>query len=136
MKVFIDTSAFYAIADSGDRNHRSAVQKYTELLDGRIRMVYNDHVLAECATLIRRRLGYEASLRFLNLVEKLQKIGSFQIVFSEPALLSSAKEIFLEMADPKLSLVDALSFALMRKLSIHKFFAFDDHFRQAGFDSV
>ena len=134
MKVFIDTSAFYALADSGDRNHEAGTRKYMELLDRKIKMVLTDHVLAECATLIRRRLGYIASERFLHLIEKSETIGTFQIVFVEEALLNSAKKIFSEMADSKLSLVDALSLATMRKMAIRQYFAFDDHFNQAGFE--
>ena len=134
MKVFIDTSAFYALADSRDQNHEAATQKYMELLDRKIKMVLSDHILAECATLIRRRLGYDASQRFLHLIEKSETIGTFQIVFVELTLLNSAKEIFSEIADPKLSLVDALSFAAMRKMAIRQYFAFDDHFNQAGFE--
>jgi predicted nucleic acid-binding protein len=133
MKVFVDTSAFYALADTNDRNHEVASEKYIELLDLRAKMVLTDHVLAECATLIRRRLGYDASERFLNLVEKSETIGTFQMIFVEKAYLSAAKEIFFETADPKLSLVDALSFAVMKKLHIDRFFAFDQHFNQAGF---
>lgn len=105
-----------------------------ELLDHKIKLVLSDHILAESATLIRRRLGYDASERFLHLLEKSETIGTFQIVFVEVSLLNSAKEIFSEMADPKLSLVDALSFAAMRKMAIRQYFAFDDHFRQAGFE--
>lgn len=134
MKVFIDTSAFYALADSGDRNHEAATEKYMELLDRKVKLVLSDHILAECATLIRRRLGYDASKRFLHLVEKSETIGTFQIMFVEVTLLNSAKDIFFEIADPKLSLVDALSFAIMRKMAIRRFFAFDDHFNQAGFE--
>jgi len=134
VKVFIDTSAFYALADSRDQNHEAATQKYMELLDRKIKMVLSDHILAECATLIRRRLGYDASQRFLHLIEKSETIGTFQIVFVELTLLNSAKEIFSEIADPKLSLVDALSFAAMRKMAIRQYFAFDDHFNQAGFE--
>jgi predicted nucleic acid-binding protein len=134
VKVFIDTSAFYALADAGDRNHKAAGKKYLELLDHRVKMILTDHILAECATLIRRRLGYNASERFLQLVEKSETIGTFQIVFVEAPLLNSAKEIFSEFADPKLSLVDALSFAAMRKMNIGQYFAFDNHFNQAGFE--
>ena len=134
MKVFIDTSAFYALADSNDRNHEAAAEKYDELLDRKTKLVLSDHILAESATLIRRRLGYEASQRYLHLLEKSETIGTFQIAFVDASLLHSAKVIFSEMADLKLSLVDALSFAAMRKMAIRHYFAFDDDFRQAGFE--
>jgi predicted nucleic acid-binding protein len=134
VKVYIDTSAFYALADTNDKNHEAASVVYARLLERRTIFLLSDHVLAETATLLRRRLGYEASDRFLRLMEESQTMGTFEVIFIDESLLNSAKRIFSDMTDPKLSLVDALSFSIMKKTRTSQYFAFDDHFQKAGFN--
>lgn len=134
--VFIDTSAFYALAARRDANHGIAKRAYEDLLAEGVLFVLTDHVLAESATLIRRKLGYQAAQDFLRLIEDGEVIGLFDVVDIDEALLELAKEIFRKDADPKLSFVDALSIAVMRTRRIRRFFAFDQHFERAGFQNV
>ena len=42
--------------------------------------------------------------------------------------------LFKKYGDKELSFTDCTSFALMKKLGLQKAFAFDDHFRQIGFE--
>jgi len=135
-KVFIDTSALYALADLGDENHARARSTYGELLKQKTLFTLTDHVLAETATLIRRRLGYKAGRAFLQRMDKLTGIGLFTVVFANRERLARARQIFEEIPASRLSFVDALSFAVMRELRLVRFFAFDEHFLAAGFESV
>lgn len=135
-KVFVDTSAFYALADGRDGHHAQAQAVYKNLLEQKTVFVLTDHILAESATLIRRRLGYDAAQKFLHLVEAGEGTGLFSIESANRERLGRAKSIFGEMRDPKLSLVDALSFAVMNELSLRHCLAFDEHFRQAGFELI
>lgn len=131
--VFIDTSAFYALAAHRDENHKAATETYERLLTQGVLFMLTDHILAESATLIRRRLGYQAAQDFLKLLEDGEAVQLFQVVDVDTSMIEAAKEIFRKDADPKLSFVDALSFAVMRAQKIRQFFAFDEHFQKAGF---
>jgi len=62
MSVFVDTSAFYALADEGDRSHRQAKAAYEALIGERLST--SDHVLVECWFLLGSRLGRDAAIRF------------------------------------------------------------------------
>ncbi len=135
-KVFIDTSAFYALAARIDENHSAAKRVYAELLTEETLFVLTDHILAESATLIRRRLGYSAAQDFLRLLGEGTALQLFEVINVDETLIKAAIEIFRQDPDPKLSFVDALSFAVMRAQRIRRFFAFDEHFRKAGFQDV
>lgn len=134
--VFMDTSAFYALAARADANHGVAQRAYEKLLSEGVLFVLTDHVLAESATLIRRKLGYQAAQGFLELIEDGEAIRLFDVIDVDKSLVGLAKEIFRKEADPKLSFVDALSLAVMRVRRIRRFFAFDRHFERAGFQNV
>jgi predicted nucleic acid-binding protein len=62
LSLFVDTSAWYAAADSGDRSNSRAV----EVLSRGDRLVTSDNVLVETWTLIRHRLGRIAAEQFFD----------------------------------------------------------------------
>ena len=92
-KVFTDTSALYALADKRDQNHEESKVLYEKLLSKKATFLITDYIIAECATLIRRRLGYSKSVDFINLVEEGEALGLFEIVFVE--LFSKKQNRFL-----------------------------------------
>ena len=59
--VFVDTSAFYALADRTDRLHSSAV-RFVETNERLL--VTSNFVVHETVTLIRMRLGHAAAVAF------------------------------------------------------------------------
>src|SRR5207245_5944209 len=59
--VFVDTSAFYALADRTDRLHSSAV-RFVETNERLL--VTSSFVVHETVTLIRMRLGHAAAVAF------------------------------------------------------------------------
>lgn len=131
-RVFIDTSAFYAIASKEDANHPAAIKVYGRLLDESTVFVLTDCILSEAATLLRRRLGYKQALEFIDSVEEGAGIGLFDLIVTTKADLMQARKIFADEKDPKLSFADAVSIAIIKKEKIKKVFAFDAHFTPYG----
>ena len=60
MSLFVDTSVWYAAADSSDASNARA----KEILSGGDPLVTSDHVLVETWTLLRWRIHREAAERF------------------------------------------------------------------------
>jgi len=90
----MDTSAFYAIADKRDANHKEGKALYEKLLSKKVTFLITDHIISESATLIRRRLGYSKAMNFLDLIEEGEAVGLFEIVFVERAI-SKKQDRFL-----------------------------------------
>ena len=66
MRVFIDTSAFYALLDRDDESHRKAKNSWADLLKNDDTLVTNNYVLVETFALIQQRLGMDAVRGFQN----------------------------------------------------------------------
>ncbi len=120
MTLFVDTSAFYAAADSSDQSNLRAV----ELLSTSEPLLTTDHVLVESWLLMLRRLGRPASDRFWDGLRS----GAAGVESVGPADLDVAWEIAEDFPDQAFSIVDRTSFAVMRRLALTRAATFDDDF--------
>ncbi|MBK7551773.1 MAG: PIN domain-containing protein [Syntrophaceae bacterium] len=64
MRVFIDTSAFYALLDRDDDNHARARNAWTDILEAGAVAVTSSYVLVETVALMQSRVGMEAVRAF------------------------------------------------------------------------
>lgn len=132
-RVFVDTGAWLALVDRSDGLHRQAVSTLPDVLRPDSRLVTTNLVIAESYTLIRRRIGHHAAVSFLD---SLRTSPHLERVYSDQRLELAAEEILRRYADQPLSYVDAVSFAVMQAENMSEAFAFDHHFRVAGFTTV
>ena len=128
MRAFIDTSAFYALLDRDDENHRRAKDAWTILLKNGNTLITSNYVLVEAFALIQHRLGIEAVRGFQNDILPLVNLE-----FVDPELHRSGVSALLSASRRNLSLVDCVSFEMMRTLETRTAFAFDPHFKEQGF---
>lgn len=131
MRVFIDTSAFYALLDRDDAHHPKAKRAWTDLLKAAHALVTSNYILVETFALLQNRLGMQAIralhddlLPLINI--EFVSLGSHRSGVA--ALLSASRR--------DLSLVDCVSFDVMRTSGINTVFAFDKHFKEQGFTLV
>ncbi|MBI4843670.1 MAG: PIN domain-containing protein [Nitrospirae bacterium] len=131
MRIFIDTSAFFALLDSNDSNHKKAKNAWSSMLNPENILVTSDYILVECFALIQNRLGMEAVRAFhedVLPVVNIEWINSGVHRSGVSALLASSRR--------RLSLVDCTSFEIMRNLGIRTVFTFDPHFKEQSFICV
>ncbi len=58
-KIFVDTSALYALVSAKDLDAQAAVSTWKTLLQEKIDLVTNNYVLVESFALIQNRLGLD-----------------------------------------------------------------------------
>jgi hypothetical protein len=129
--VFIDTSAFLAALDKGDRFHENAAKKWSLLANHRSELWTSDYVRLESWSLIQRRLGAEAVMAFQDDWLPLCKIHE---VGRDGFERAAAQWRIAQRRN--LSLVDLTSFDAMRQLAIRTVLAFDQHFQEMGYLDV
>lgn len=128
MSTFIDTSAFFAIANSADQRHEPAVRAWLALTSGQEHIVTSSYVVAETISLLHGRHGTQAVRRFVD--------GLLPVVLVEwvdAHLHTTALSALL--ASPGRhgpSLTDCVSFEIIRESRIDTVFAYDRHFHQRG----
>lgn len=130
-KIFVDSSALYALISTQDQNLGVAVATWESALERAANLFTNNYVLVETFALIQNRLGIEfARALQINIVPSLQIdwIG-------EQQHLSSVNDVFTANRR-QLSLVDCSCFETMQRLGIEKAFSFDEHFREQGFEVI
>lgn len=127
---FVDTSFWYALQNRRDREHAQARAIHARGLG---HLVTSIPVLGETWTLVRRRDGHAAAVRFLDSVGLLPRLEVIQL---SERIVGDAW-IWLRSHDEReYSFVDATSFAVMRARRIREALAFDGDFYAAGFVEV
>ena len=128
--LFVDTSAWFAYVNRGDRDHR-AVRQLIDRHAGRL--VTSNHVFDESVTLCQRRLGHAAAIR---LGEALLDPALVDLVRASHDDEVRAWKLFGERPDRDYSFTDCLSFTVMRRLRLTRAAALDDDFATEGFEVV
>lgn len=131
--LFVDTGAWFALADKSDQYHIKAVKIYPELLSSYNNLKTTNLVIAETYTLIRRALGHQAAITFLENIAASPRVIK---VYSDNILEEKAEKILRKYQDQNFSYTDAVSFAVMKQYVIQKAFSFDQHFVTAGFTKI
>lgn len=128
--LFVDTSAWFALANRRDPDH-AAARSALEACTGRL--VSSNFVFDETVTLCLHRLGRDAALR---VGEMLRGGDTVDLARATAADEAAAWKLFLQRADQRYSFTDCVSFVIMKRLEIRRAAALDEDFRREGFEVV
>jgi predicted nucleic acid-binding protein len=129
MTALVDTSAFIAVLLADDQNHTQAADIFRRLMSAAEPPVTHNYVVLETCAVLQRRSGIAAVRKFTDdimPVVRMEWVSEEDHAGGVAALLTSARR--------ELSLVDCVSFALMRRLGLARAFCFDPHFAEQGFE--
>jgi uncharacterized protein len=125
--IFLDTSAIYAWADTADPNHRTSVQRLQTILERGEEMLTHNYVLVESLALLQTRLGVGAAVKLAS------DSASFIIEWVDSDLHAEGIRQLEGSKKRRVSLVDHISFLVMKRRRVGTAFAFDPDFTSAGF---
>jgi predicted nucleic acid-binding protein len=128
VSIFVDTSALYAAVNAQEDNHQRAKEGWDELARRREVPVTSNYVLLETVALLGHRLGMQAVRIFQTEFAPILRVH-----WVDEALHDRAVAALLTAGERRLSLVDCVSFELMRRIGIDTAFTFDAHFAKQGF---
>jgi uncharacterized protein len=131
--IFVDSSAWIALADRDDSHHQAAAEAYPILLKNYKTMVTSNLVMAETYIMILKGLGHQVALEFLERIKASPRILKS---YSYDDVETEAERILSKYLDQNFSYTDAVSFAIMKRQGIKKAFSFDKHFVTAGFTNL
>lgn len=131
MKIFIDTSAFYAMMDAQDDFHPKANDFFIETIHHECLFYASDDILVETLALLQNRLGRKASRSFVEHIMPL-----FALFWVDQRIHERVLRNLLLVSGSKNRFVDYRSFQIMRDQAIKSAFSLDDPFRLQGFDFI
>ena len=128
MTAFVDTSALIAFLDAEDPAHGTCREAWRHAaLEGEGLMT-TDYVVLEAVAVAQRRWGLDAVRtlvgEYLPLIE-VDPVSKEDRDAGLAALLAAGQR--------QLSLVDCVSFTVMRRLGIRDYLGLDPHFEEQGF---
>jgi predicted nucleic acid-binding protein len=128
--VLVDTSALCAILDRDDAEHQRASATFDQLVDD-VALVTHNYVTLETVAIVHRRLG-SAAVRLL--VDDI--LPALRTTWVDEGVHAAATAAMLAAEESRISLVDRVSFEVMRRRGIVEAFAFDEDFSKQGFRIV
>lgn len=129
MNLFADTTALYAVLDADDSKHTKAKPFWDKIIKNDDILLCHNYILVETSALVLKRLGVEAVRVFEQDIFPI-----LRVIWVTKEVHSAAVSAHL-MADRRtLSLVDCVSFEVMRRTGVRKAFAFDRHFQDYGYE--
>ena len=131
MNIFIDTSAFLAVLNANDRFHPLAKQNWGEILSSDAVLFSSNYVIIETTALLQHRFGMDDVRLFESEVMPV-----LEITWVDKAIHKQGMSALMAANRYDLSLVDCVSFEIMRQVGIDSVFAFDAHFSDQGFKVI
>jgi len=131
--VFVDTSAWVALADRDDSHHKEAASSYPSIFKNHKTLVTSNLVVAETYIVLLKELGHKAAIEFLERIKGSPRISK---IYSNENIETEAEGILARYMDQDFSYADAVSFVIMKRQKIRKAFCFDNHFVTAGFTNI
>jgi predicted nucleic acid-binding protein len=92
--IFVDTSAWDAIEDRGDRHYTAALRCKDELVQQRARLYVTNFVLDESYTLLLDNIGYARTVAFKRTIDLRQAGGILMVVRVSEELEYAAWTVF------------------------------------------
>ena len=125
--VFTDTSYYVALLSEADEWHQAAVE-WSETLLGR--QVVTEYVLVELGSALCKVRDRHLYVPF---VEHLLAAEDIEFVPASSDLFQRGLALFGKRPDKDWSLVDCISFVVMKQRRLTDALTTDHHFEQAGF---
>ena len=124
--IFVDSSAIYALADASDDLHELAKSFLSAALQSGEELLTHNYVLLESTALIQSRLGLNIAM---SIYEHEFPATVYWVTESDH---QEAVDVLRQRGRRRLSLVDCMSFVVMRRLGLTQAFAFDSDFEREG----
>lgn len=127
VEIFVDSSAFFALADQASEKGK-LVQAI--IVERRVPLVTTNFILAETLSLVTKRMG---KFKGIEVGEKILESGIISLVYLDQPTQEEAWRTYRKYKDKDFDFIDATSFVFCQKHGIKEAVTLDHHFSQMGF---
>ncbi len=131
MSVFADTSALYPLLVSTETTHALVRAEFARLVNSAQPIWTTSFVLVETMALLQHRIGLPAARDFDEEI-----VPVLSVYWVDDDLYRRGMDRLWREDRRRVSLVDCVSFELMKLKGVTIAFAVDSHFTEAGFEAI
>lgn len=132
-RIFVDTSAWYALTDPSEREHHQRARATMQrLVDEGAELYTTNYVVAETHALVLNRMNRDIAEQVLNRLYA----SAIRIVRATEGDETRARDLIHHHRDKPYTLADAVSFAVMQRLHLKTSWTLDSHFAEMGFRRI
>jgi uncharacterized protein len=92
-QLFVDTSAWDALADKVDEHHLTAI-RFRDEIAGKRKLVTSNYVLDELLTLLLLNIGYGPTIDYKQKLDTLKSEHVLDIIWIDDAIAAEAWDAF------------------------------------------
>jgi len=129
-RIFVDTVFVIALINRRDQYHAVA-SELADQVEG-LPLLITDAILLEIGNALSANFRAEAA----EIIEHFLAAEEVKVARLTPQIFDRALEMYKKYHDKEWSLVDCVSFTVMREAEITRALTFDQHFIQAGFEAL
>lgn len=132
IKVFIDSTGWYALVQKEDQNHEAAKEYFQQILDTRYRLYTNITEITSAISRIKRNCGLSVATDFSKLIDQSVLSTNLNISWLTRRLHRTALKQFFSIKDVNIEIRHCLIFEEVKKKKINIIFSFDDTLKSFG----
>jgi predicted nucleic acid-binding protein len=132
MRVFIDSSAWYALVYTGNSNHDAAKDYFLNLLESRARCYSTITEINQAIFLIKRDCGLSMAMEFNKIIDDAAMTANIHISWLTRRLRRNSLKHFFSFKETEIELRHCIIFEEIRKKRINIIFSFDTHLKVFG----
>lgn len=134
-RVFVDTGVWFAYLVKNDHYHEKSVEIIDELQGEGALLVTSEPVVSETYTLLMRKFGHYAAMRFWDLLIEQMEKNFTRIIWTDRDIFLSAGKLLKKYSDQQLTYADAVSAVIAGRLHL-PVATFDRHFRVLNLNCI
>jgi predicted nucleic acid-binding protein len=132
IKVFIDSSGWYALVQREHEHHEAAKEYFQQILDSRTRLYTNITEISSAIFKIKQNCGLSVATDFSKLIDQSVLSTSLNVSWMTRRLHRSALKHFFTIKDVQIEIRHCLIFEEVKKKKINFIFSFDDTLKSFG----
>ncbi|MGH1364005.1 MAG: type II toxin-antitoxin system VapC family toxin [Calditrichia bacterium] len=132
MRLFVDETAWYALAVSKSPEHSAMKQVFEETLNQNTRMLTHNIAIANAISAVRREVGTIEANRFTEIIEEAHAGAHLSVSWIGRRTQREALRLFKKHADVSLSVFDFASYAIISRRRIHTILTTRRDFEKLG----
>lgn len=127
-KIYVDTSAFYALIDRSAHHHDTAKSLLPSLLEDRITLLTSSYVVSETIVQLQENIGFAAARLWYSDI-----LGMVEVLWVDRMVHQRALDLWQNLGMIHGNLSDCISFVFMQEHRIETVFCFKRFYATQGF---